>query len=82
MASYVPMQISWSSPTCGVLKVNTHVAFSTGNIDFGILIWNYMGIPFLAKSLPHARNPKIEYGELISIIEGLLWSGVLLEVHS
>lgn len=49
-------------------------------LSIAILVRNHLGIPQLAKPVPHTGSYAIDYGELLSIIEGYTVGMVLSEM--
>lgn len=58
----------------GTLKINTDITLLKDKIRIRVIIRNYMGISLLVKDIPRHDCFSVEFGELLVIIEGCLWS--------
>lgn len=51
----------WTLLDYGTLIINTDVAFLEGSIGIAILVRNHLGIPLLAKVVPHFGCYSVDY---------------------
>lgn len=50
------VQRMWKAPKLGYLNINTNINFFESKIGIGILVRNFLGMPLLARALPHIER--------------------------
>lgn len=55
-----------------MLKINNDATFTKAKMGIHILIRNHLGVHIFAKAVPRQVSFLVDYGELLSIIEGYI----------